>query len=215
MGKKIKGEKSAKKTENTDNEKSIANKDIKEKKSENIIKEQQDEKSQDSLKLVKKSVAVSYKKLKENHNKRLENKDINNLALESLKIIASNFDLDPLINFRLLSLLKEKNISEYNKYITKYKYTLNYEDAKNLKCFKDDVSKIIKESSAYYSGLKEIKSLSKVKLFNFLFYIMNLKFNEKQYTENFIQMAEEIRKNILSYENDANLIFKTSNTFFI
>ena len=75
-----------------------------------------------------KKVAVSYKKL----IKIIDNDTIKNCPLKDLKIIASNFDINPEVNFKLLSILKKESKSEYDKYIDKYKYTLNYNDAKNL-----------------------------------------------------------------------------------
>ena len=107
MGKKTIGGKD-KKDENISSKKPKQKIDIKEGKSENNKKDNQNEKDKDSLKLVKKRVAISYKKLKENHVKRVENKDINNLPLESLKIIASNFDLDHRLILDCFYYLKKK-----------------------------------------------------------------------------------------------------------
>ena len=211
MGKK-RGRKSTKKLENTGKEKSIQKKDIKEKKSDNNIKDKQVEKIQDSLNLVKKRVAISYKKLKDNHFKRIEDLDINNLTLENLKIIASNFDLDPLINFRLLSLLKNSNISEYNKYIIKYKYTLNYEDANKLKCFKDNEEEIKKECfNNFGEKIDNIKSLSKLKIFNFLFFIMKFECNYWKIVDEYESIGKEIKDGIKLYENELDLVFKVPN----
>ena len=84
MGKKTRGGK-GKKDENTSSKKQKQKIDIKEGKSGNNKKVNQNKKDKAPLKLVKKRVAISYKKLKENHVKRVENKDINNLSLESLK----------------------------------------------------------------------------------------------------------------------------------
>ena len=173
--------------------------------------------SKDSLKknlkksndLEEKKVAVSFKKLYQKY----EEEEINKLSFNDLKIKASHFDLNPSLNFKLLSLLKNNYKLEYDKYITKYKYTLNYDDAKKLNCFKDKEKDILNESSFYKFDIKEIKSLSKVKLFNYLFYIMNLKFNEKQYEENYIDIAKKIEEKIWSYTNDVDLIFKVPNNF--
>ena len=212
MGKKTRGGKD-KKDENISSKKPKQKIDIKEGKSENNKKDNQNEKDKDSLKLVKKRVAISYKKLKENHIKRVENKDINNLPLESLKIIASNFDLDPSINFRLLSLLKEKSISEYNKYITKYKYTLNYEDAKKLNCFNDNEKEIKNECFKNFNeNIDKIKSLSKLKIFNFLFYIINLKYDYWTIVEEYEEIGRKIKNEIELYDNELDLVFKAPNS---
>ena len=212
MGKKTRGGK-GKKGENTSSKKPKQKIDIKEEKPENNKKDNQNENDKDSLKLVQKKVAISYKKLKENHVKRVENKDINNLPLESLKTIASNFDLDPSINFRLLSLLKEKSISEYNKYITKYKYTLNYEDAKKLNCFNDNEKEIKNECFKNFNeNIDKIKSLSKLKIFNFLFYIINLKYDYWTIVEEYEEIGRKIKNEIELYDNELDLVFKAPNS---
>ena len=157
----------------------------------------------------KKKVAISYKRLYQS----FEGLNIDKLSLKDLELKASHFDLNPKLNYELLSKLKDKNISEYNKYIIKYKYTLNYDDAKILGCFNDDIDAIINESVNNKFEIKEIKSLSKIKLFNFLFYIMNLNFHDKQFVEDFISYSKIIEKNILSYANDVELIFKIPNNY--
>ena len=156
-----------------------------------------------------KKVAVSYKKLYQ----YFQDEEIDTSYLEGLKKKVSHFDLNPSLNFKLLSTLKKESKSEYTKYITKYKYTLDYKDAKKLKCFQDNEKDIIKESLSYNFDIKEIKSLSKIKLFNLLFYIINLKFSEKQFEGNFIDLIQNIYKKILSFANDADLIFKAPNNY--
>ena len=156
-----------------------------------------------------KKVAVSFKKLYQFYKEE----EINTLLLEDLKKKASLFDLNPLLNYKLLLALKNSNESEYNKYIKKYKYTLNYEHAKELKCFKDNEQDLLNESLTYKFDIKKINSLSKIKLFNLLFYIMNLKFNEKQIDIGFINLAKISQEKILSYDNDVELIFKTANNY--
>jgi len=158
-----------------------------------------------------KKIAVSFKKL----NRIFSLEDINNFSLEQLKINCSNFDLNSKLNFKLLSKLKEKNIDEYNIYITKYKYTLEYEDAKNLDCFNDKEKDIIKECYKNFNiEIKEIKSLSKLKLFNFLFYIINLKLDDKnRFDVDLIKLSKEIKEKILSYGSETDLIFKIPNNY--
>ena len=158
-----------------------------------------------------KKIAVSFKKL----NRIFSLEDINNFSLEQLKINCSNFDLNSKLNFKLLSKLKEKNIDEYNIYITKYKYTLEYEDAKNLNCFNDKEKDIIKECYKNFNiEIKKIKSLSKLKLFNFLFYIITLKLDDKNLIDDdSIKLYNEIKEKILSYGSEADLIFKIPNNY--
>ena len=138
----------------------------------NEIKVEQKE----AINFEEKKVAVSYKRLYH----YFKDEEINASSLDELKIKASHFDLNPSLNYKLLSALKKESKSEYIKYITKYKYTLDYENAKELNCFQDNENDIINESLSYNFDIKEIKSLSKIKLFNLLFYIINIKFNEKQ-----------------------------------
>ena len=158
-----------------------------------------------------KKVAVSYKKL----NKIIDNDIIKKSSLNELKIIASNFDINPKVNFKLLSSLKKESKSEYNKYIDKYKYTLDYNDAKKLKCFSNNESDIINDlndNSEY--KIKEIKSLSKIKLFSFLFYINNLKLNSIYIEEDpYKDILEKIKEKIVSYSSEKNLIFKIPNNY--
>ena len=180
----------------------------------NEIKEEQEEHNKDFNKniLSKKKVAISYKKLKQYHENKIKGKNIYNLSLEQLKVIASNFDLDPLINFRLLSLLKEENFSEYNKYITKYRYTLNYEDAKKLKCFEDDENELKNECLKNFDvKIDNIKSISKIKLFNFLFSIMNLEYDERTFSEEYTNIEKRIINTLELYKNKSKLIFKVPN----
>ena len=53
-------------------------------------------------------------------NIKLE-KDVKNMKIDEIKEFASNFDINPKINFQLLNYLKKNSPSEYNKYINKYK----------------------------------------------------------------------------------------------
>ena len=113
----------------------------------------------------------------------------------------------------MLSLLKEKSISEYNKYITKYKYTLNYEDAKKLNCFNDDEKEIKNECfNNFNENIDKIKSLSKLKIFNFLFYIINLKYDYWTIVEEYEEIGRKIKNEIELYDNELDLIFKAPNS---
>jgi hypothetical protein len=205
MGKKIA---SKKKTTETSIKVSLQKKDsLKKNKSKNEIKIQL---NKNSLSLESKKVAVSYKNL----NKSFKQEDIDKLTLKDLKILASNFDINPLVNFKLLSLLREKNKVEYNKFIVKYKYTLNYSDAKKLNCFDVNEESIKNECNKNFgSNIKEIISLSKAKLFNFLFFIINLKYDKKTFFEEFNDIERSILDTLESYKNECNLIFKVPNNF--
>ncbi len=162
-------------------------------------------------KIAKKKIAISFKSL----YRTFSLEQINSFSIDELKINASNFDLNPLLNFKLLSKLYEKDLKEYNKYIRKYKYTLNYEDAKKLGCFTDKENDEIKKCQKNFKiEIKEIKSLSKLKLFNFLFYLINLELNDANIPESdLIKKNNEIKEKILSYQSDVDLIFKIPNNF--
>ena len=162
-------------------------------------------------KFKEKKIVVSFKKL----NTIIDEETIKNSSFEDLKIISSNFDINPIVNFKLLSILKQKSKEEYNKYISKYKYTLNYKDAKKLKCFSNDEKDIIKElKSNYKDKIPEINSLSKIKLFSFLFYINNLECNFSHTENNYYKnITEKIKEKIISFSSEKDLNFKIPNNY--
>ena len=162
-------------------------------------------------KFKEKKIVVSFKRL----NTIIDEETIKNSSLEDLKIISSNFDINPIVNFKLLSILKQKSKEEYNKYISKYKYTLNYKDAKKLKCFSNDEKDILKElKSNYKDKIPEINSLSKIKLFSFLFYINNLECNFSHTENNYYKnITEKIKEKIISFSSEKDLNFKIPNNY--
>lgn len=143
-------------------------------------------------------------------------KDINKMKINELKEFAHKFDLNPEINFKILSYLKKNSPKEYNKYIPKYKYTLNFKDALELKCFDEkEIILMMKEyNNNIYNfniGLPQIKaneniiSFSKIRLFNLFFYLQDKDILQSNY--------DDILKNILSYSIPQTLIFKIPNNF--
>ena len=165
----------------------------------------------------KKKVAVPLKKLR----LQINDDTINNLSLNDLKKLASKFDVNPKINYRLLYLLKTSKLKQdnedYKKYINKYKYTLNYLNSQNLECFEESKNNEIKEE--FINNLRQLKieykqtkSLSKMKLFNLLFYVLNISANEKAKEDASI-IYDKIAKKIDSFSNEENLIFKIPNNF--
>ena len=169
----------------------------------------------------KKKIAIPLKKLK----LEISDEEIQLLNLQQLKVLANKFDLNPLINFRLLYLLKNsqniKDQEDYKKYIKKYRYTLNYEDAIKLKCFNDSentnyINEFLSnlDNNKNYSKFKpdlKITSLSKIKLCNLLFYIISIK--KEIDVEDYIEPCKIIVNKIESYSNEENLIFKVPNNF--
>ena len=209
MGKKIKSHKEEEKKGKNQN------KDLSKKKKQKLDKTKEENKSKENIKeeneVVEKKVAISFDDLKQTFN----NDDINNLSLNDLKKIASNFDVNPYVNYKLLSLLKQGDISEYNKYIDKYKYTLDYNHAKILGCLPNNGEDIIEEyNKNNKENIKEIKILSKYKLFNFLYYIINLKRKTKLFeVSDYQNSLDEIKEKIMSYSSHVDLIFKIPNNY--
>ena len=108
-------------------------------------------------------------------------KNENEMNINELKTFAHKFDINPKINYYLLLELKKNEPDTYLKYFPKYKYTLDFQDALCLKCFEnEDIENTLKEynkhldnyklKSAAIKSINEIHSLSRLKLFNFLFY---------------------------------------------
>ena len=142
-------------------------------------------------------------------------KEINKMTIEELKEFASEFDLNPQVNYKILYFLKEKKSSnEFEKYIGKYKYTLDFQDAHRLSAFNvNDVKLILGEFNENFpnnsiKGIKNIVSLSKLKLFNFLSYLLKFKQNPSAKTT-----IQNVKNQILKYANSETLIFKVPNRF--
>jgi len=122
---------------------------------------------------------------------------------ESLKQYISVFDLNPIVN----NLVFQK-VKEYQKYLYKYQYTLNYEDAKKLGCFSDVnendlincINNRIKQLRIKKFKVEKIDSLSKAKLMDFFFYLLLL--------EPLFCDYEGILKYIKSLRTNLDLIFK-------
>ena len=182
---------------------------FREKEENNNLKEKDPEKNSNQL-FEEKKIAIAFNKM----NQIFNEEEIKNKSLLELKSIASKFDINPLINYKLLSFLKTQDKNEYDKYISKYKYTLNYSEAKILKCFTDNEKSIILENQKYFGkDITEINSLSKMKLFNFLFYLFNLKFDEEDSEQDFMKSVNKIKQEINSYIINDSLIFKIPNKF--
>ena len=135
-------------------------------------------------------------------------KHIDKMNIKEIKKFASLFDLNPEINFKLLKYLKNNSRKDYDHFIEKYKYTLDFKDALILDCFKkEEIELTQKEFFENAKNLKlnykEIKSLSKIKLFNLFFYILFKKLDN----------SKDIYIKIRSYCIPISLIFKVPNRF--
>ncbi len=135
-------------------------------------------------------------------------KNIDKMDIKEIKKFASLFDLNPEINFKLLKHLKENSRKDYDYFIEKYKYTLDFKDALILDCFKKEEIELnqqefFENAKKFKLNCKEIKSLSKIKLFNLFFYLLFQKLNN----------PNDIYIKIRSYCIPISLIFKVPNRF--
>ena len=148
-------------------------------------------------KIEKRKICIPLKDLQSNLNSK------SHFNEEFIKKYVSYFDLNPQANFYAL-----QNIPSYKKYLYKYKYTLFYEDAKKLGCFNDvNESDLIRSINNYLRSLKindkkfsKTDSLSKLKLIDFLLYLLNLR--------PLIKDFEQIIDKIQSLKLEIDLIFK-------
>ena len=126
------------------------------------------------------------------------NKNIKDMNIKELKEFAHKFDINADINYLLLQYLQKKEPKEFNKYIQKYKYTLHFKDAVKLKCFENDY--IMNTFNEYNNNVKDIKSakinsieninsFSRLKIFNLLFFLLNINID--------IIKDEDIKKKII------------------
>ena len=117
---------------------------------------------------------------------------INKMTLDELKQFAHKNDLIPEVNFKLLLYLKKNEYNIYRKYIEKYKYTLNFQDALTLECFENShIIKMIKEYNSnikihglkgkIISSVKDIVYFSKIQIFNLLIELQS--FDSTDYAE--------------------------------
>ena len=101
-----------------------------------------------------------------------------------------------------------KNTDITEESLKKYKYTLDYDDAKKLGCFKNvdendliiSINNEISNLNIRDKSITRIESLSKSKLIKFLLYLLNLDLIR----ENFEIIINEIK----SYKLECSLIFK-------
>ena len=143
-------------------------------------------------------------------------KDINKMNINELKTFAHYFDLNPKVNYKVLLYLKNKEPDDYNMYIDKYKYTLDFMDAIDLECIsKEELKSTFDEFNKYINcfnlgvmpidSIDKINSFSKIKVFNILLFLIS---NDSIFKE-----LKEIEPKILSHSIPQSLIFKVPNKF--
>ena len=148
--------------------------------------------------LEKRKLCIPLNKLKIEFNKEKQNDE------KYLKQYVSIFDLNPYANNLVF-----ETIPEYkNRYLNKYKFTLFYNDAKNLGCFKEvneidlinSINSKLDELLFKEKHIQKIEILSKAKLIDFLLYLELLESTEDTF--------EEDMKYINSLRLGIDLIFK-------
>ena len=143
-------------------------------------------------------------------------KNENEMNINELKTFAHKFDINPKINYYLLLELKKNEPDTYLKYFPKYKYTLDFQDALCLNCFEnEDIENTLKEynkhldnyklKSAAIKSINDIHSLSRLKLFNFLFFFLENDFSTMK--------ENDILQKIISHSIPITLIFKIPNKY--
>ena len=116
----------------------------------------------------------------------------------------SKFDINPKMNFELF----KKKIN-YD-FLNKYKYTLNYNDAKSLNCFQikkeEDLKNQIEKKLEKFNIKNKIDMnyFAKNKLIDLLLYILSV---DTDIPIDYNKM-NEIKQKIKSYKSEYNLIFK-------
>ena len=143
-------------------------------------------------------------------------KDIKKMSINELKEFVDKFDINPEANHQLLSYFQKNKIEEYNKYIQKYRYTLDFKNALSLDCFEQ--KKIVNALNEYNRNMdnykskidkidliNNINSFSRLKLFNLLFFLLKGDFKRME--------NEDIIQKLLSYSIEETLIFKIPNKY--
>ena len=144
------------------------------------------------------------------------NKNIKDMNINELKEFAHKFDINADINYNVLFHLQKNEPEEFNKYIQKYRYSLNFNDALLLNCFdKNYILNTLNEynnnmntyqlESAKVDSINNIHSFSKLKIFNLLFFLLKKDINKLK--------IEDLEKKILFYSVPETLIFKIPNKY--
>ena len=118
-------------------------------------------------------------------------KDISKMNINELKTFAHYFDLNPKVNYKLLLYLKKNKINDYNMYINKYKYTLDFMDAIDLECIsKEELKSTFDEFNKYINcfnlGVMPIDSIDKINSFS------KIKVFKRNRTQDFISFNSSI-----------------------
>lgn len=139
------------------------------------------------------------------------------MTIEEIKRFAEQNDLEPQVNFKLLQYLQKDEKKEYDKYIEKYKYTLNFKDAMMLNClgeqkvkecvdlYNNNIEEYGLKSLSKIEKIEDIKCLSKLKLINLLIYLLNLDLSNLN--------AESFIKEISIHFIPISLLFKVPNKY--
>lgn len=142
---------------------------------------------------------------------------VDSMTIEEIKRFAEQNDLEPKVNFKLLQYLQKDEKKEYDNYIKKYKYTLNFKDAMMLNCldkqkvkecvdlYNNNIEEYSLKSLSKIEKIEDIKCLSKLKLINLLLHLLNLDLSNLN--------AESFIKEISIHFIPISLLFKVPNKY--
>ena len=169
----------------------------------------------------------SFKKIKEIIKDYIKKATLSKENLKEFHKIFKLSDLEPDVNFLYLSFLKEIDTDKFNKYICKYLYTLNYNEAKKicLNLITKEEKEIIKLKKFRLDNkineeIKPIDSLSKIMLVNFIYQINDYYKNIKEKND-FINLFSEykidtyLKYRLPNFCGSEELIFYTYLQLFI
>ena len=154
---------------------------------------------------------ISLNKIKEKVDELVKKAELSEKNLNEFHKIFKLSDLESNVNFKYLSILKRNEPNKFNKYIIKYFYTLNYDQAKILVDLKTEEQKELEKlnkfrlSNNIHPKINEIHSLSKIKLINFIYQINNYYKTNKKIND-YKSLLEE-------YSLNTNLKYRLPNYF--
>ena len=159
----------------------------------------------------KKYRLLSFKKIKEIVKKLIKNTQLTETNIKEFHKIFKLSDIEPNINYQYLSYLKKNSIKKFDKYINKYLYTLNYNEAKTLVNLESQVNKEINKLKQFRlnnnikSDINKIDSLSKIKLVNFIYQINDYYKKRKE--------MNDYKDLFLEYKLNTNLKYRLPNSY--
>ena len=162
--------------------------------------ERTEEKKKDKI-ISKRYKLLSIKKIKEIKDDFIKSNELCEKDIDKFHKIFKLSDVDSEINFKYLSILKETDIDKFKKYINKYLFTLNYSQAKQISpdiIIQEEKElnkiKIFRLENNINEEIKEINSLSKIMLVNFI-YQLNDYYKKNKDKNDFKNLVSEYKLN--------------------